>query len=47
MWMVENGRKQIKMETMTENIADASVCSVLVDFNLRHNVQFNPFRTFY
>ena len=47
MWMVENGRKQIKMKTMTENIAVASVCSVRVDFNLRHNVQFNRFRTFY
>ena len=39
MWMVENGWKQIKMKTMTENIAEAcSVCSMRIDFNLRHNV---------
>ena len=39
--------KTNQMKTMTENIADGSVCSVRVDFNLRQNVQFNCFRTFY
>ena len=34
---VENGRKRIKMR----------VCSMCIEFNLRHNVQFYRFRTFH
>ena len=32
------------MKTMTENIAGACVCSMRIEFNLCHNVQFNRFR---
>ena len=39
-----NGRKRIKMKTMTENIAGACVCSMRIEFNLCHNVQFYRFR---
>ena len=46
MWTVENGRKRIKMKT-TENIAGACVCSMRIEFNLRHNVQFYRFRPFF
>ena len=45
--MVENGRNRIKMKTMTKNIAGACVCSMRIEFNLRHNVQFYLFRTIY
>ena len=34
---VENGRKRIKMR----------VCSMCIEFNFRHNVQFYRFRTFH
>ena len=37
--MVENGRKRIKMKTITENITAAFVCSIVTDFNVHHNVQ--------
>ena len=33
-----DGRKRIKMKTATENIAGASVCSMRIEFHLRHNV---------
>ena len=46
-WMVENGRNRIKMKTMTKNIAGARDCSMRIEFNLRHNVQFYLFRTIY
>ena len=46
-WRVESGRQRIKMKTMTENIAGACVCSMCIEFNLRHNVQFYRFRTFW
>ena len=39
-----NGRKRIKMKTMTETIAGACVCSMRMEFNLCHNVQFYRFR---
>ena len=39
-----NGRKRIKMKTMTENIAGACVCSMRIEINLCHNVQFYRFR---
>ena len=39
-----NGRKRIKMKTMTENITGACVCSMRMEFNLCHNVQFYRFR---
>ena len=35
---VMDGRKRIKMQTMTENIAGACFCSVRIE--LRHNMQF-------
>ena len=38
-----DGRKRIKMETMTENIAGACVCSMRLESNLRHNFQFSQF----
>ena len=43
----EDGQKRIKMKTMTENIAGACVCSMRIEFNLRPNVQFYRFRTFW
>ena len=43
-------RKRIKMKTMTENITKnitgACDLSMRIEFNLRHNVQFNRFLTF-
>ena len=33
------GPKRIKMKRVTENIAGAGVCSMRIEFNLRHNVQ--------
>jgi len=45
-WTVENGKKRMKVKTMTENITGAFVCSMHIEFNLRHNVQFYRFRTF-
>ena len=41
-----DGRKRIKMKTMTENIAGACVFIMHIEFNLRQNVQFYRFRTF-
>ena len=41
-----DGRKSIKMKTMTDNIAGACICSMSVAHNVRHNVQFYGFRTF-
>ena len=41
-----DGRKCIKMKTMTENIAGACVFIMHIEFNLRQNVQFYRFRTF-
>ena len=41
-----NGRKHIKMNTLTENIAGAFAQSMRIDLNLRNNVQFYRFRTF-
>ena len=35
MWTVENGRKRIKMKTMTENIEGACVCSMPTEFNVQ------------
>ena len=46
-YTVENDRKRIKMKTVTVNITGAYVCNMCVEFNLRHNVQFYRFRTFY
>ena len=43
----EDGPKRIKMKTMTENIVGVCVCSVRIEFNLRPNVQFYPFGTFW
>ena len=40
------GPKRIKMKTMTENIEGACACSMRIEFNLRHNVQFYRFLTF-
>ena len=34
-WTVENGRRRIKMKTMTENIEGACVCSMPTEFNLQ------------
>ena len=45
-WTVENGKKRIKMKTMTENITGACVWSMRIEFNLCHNVQFYRFGTF-
>ena len=36
-----DGRKRIKMKTMTENIAGTCVYSKSTEFNLRHQVQFH------
>ena len=38
-----DGRKRIKIKTMTENIAGTCVCSKCTEFNLRHKVQFHRF----
>ena len=46
-WMVENGRKSIKMKTMNENIAGACVCNMRIEFNSFHKVQICRFRTFF
>ena len=43
----EDRRKRIKIKTMTENIAGACVCSMRREFNLRPNVQFYRFQTFF
>ena len=39
-------RKRIEMKTVTENITGACDFSMRIEFNLRHNVQFNRFLTF-
>ena len=31
LWTVKNGRKRIRMKTMTENIARTCVCSLLIE----------------
>ena len=41
-----DGQKRMKMKTMTENIPGACACSMRIEFNLRHNVQFYRFLTF-
>ena len=41
-----DGRKSIKMKTMTDNIAGACICSMSVAHNVRHNVQFYDFERF-
>ena len=41
-----DGRKRIKMKTMTKNIAGACVGSMGKEFNLRHNMQFYCFQMF-
>ena len=46
-WTVKNGRKRVKLETMTENIAGACVCSMRIEFNLRHSLHLYRFWTFY
>ena len=38
--------KRIQMKTMTGNITGACVCSMRMEFNLCHNVQFYRFGTF-
>ena len=38
-----DGRKRIKMKTMTENVAGPCVGSMGVDLKLSHNVQFYRF----
>ena len=38
-----DGRKPIKIKTMTENITGVCVCSMRIEFNYRHNVQFYRF----
>ena len=35
MWTVENGRKRIKMKTMTENIEGVCVCSMSTELNVQ------------
>ena len=42
-----DGRKRIKIKTMTENITGAYVCSMRIEFNFHHNVQLYRFRTFW
>ena len=45
-WMVKNGRKCIKVKMMTKTIACtlfACVCSMCIDFNWHHNIQFYHF----
>ena len=47
---IQNGRKRIKIKTMTEicQISQARVfVAMRIEFNLRRNVQFYRFRTFY
>ena len=41
-WISEDGRKRIKMKTITENISGTFVCSMLTEFNLHHNVYLSP-----
>ena len=41
-----DGRKRIKMKTMTENFAGARVCGMRIEFHLRHNEQYYRFRKF-
>ena len=41
-----DGRKRIKIKTMTENYAGASVCDMRIEFHLRHNEQYYRFRKF-
>ena len=41
-----DGRKRIKMKTMTKNIAGACVGSMGKEFNLHHNMQFYCFQMF-
>ena len=38
-----DGRKRIKMKTITKNNAGAFFCSMRIEFNLRHSVQFYRF----
>ena len=38
-----DGRKRIKMKTITKNNAGAFFCSKRIEFNLRHRVQFYRF----
>ena len=42
----QNGRKRVKVKTMIEYITGARACSMRLETNLRHNVQFYRFRTF-
>ena len=47
---IQNGRKRIKIKTMTEicQISQARVfVAMRIEFNLRRNLQFYRFRTFY
>ena len=46
MWLFEKSGKRINMKTTTENITRARVCSMRIQFNLRHNVQFIVFELF-
>ena len=41
-----DGKKCIKMKTMTKTIASVCVGSMSIEFNLRHNVQFYCFQMF-
>ena len=41
-----DGRKRIKIKTMTENYAGASVCGMRIEFHLRHNEQYYRFQKF-
>ena len=38
-----DGRKRVKMKTMTKKIAGACVCSMPIEFSLSHSVQFYRF----
>ena len=38
-----DGRKRIKMKTITKNNAGAFFCSMRIEFSLRHSVQFYRF----
>ena len=41
--LIRRTKKRIKVKTMSENIAGACVCSMRIEFNLRHNVQLYRF----
>ena len=45
-WTVENGPKLTKKKPMTENMVGECVCSMCIEFDLSHNVQFYLIRTF-